>query len=285
MSQATCQELARCLDAFVDGELDPSEMLSVQSHIEACRECAQCAAWTRAQKASVKRAVQSVRAPDGFRAQLVRGMNEHDESQGLARSGEVSSPQVRMLSWRVVGPLAVAAAMLLVLGSLSESRRLARQQGSSSVGSASAMSLDTFLDELVDQHAHPLPPETTNPKDMAGLDRFVGVPVRAPTLHGELGTLVGARVVPVRQNRAAMLQYVLANGHRASVYVYNPREVRVVATPRLREHLIENAAVYVGLVHGYSVAVTSTRGVGYAVASDEDEQGTSRMIVAMDRGQ
>jgi hypothetical protein len=180
--------------------------------------------------------------------------------------------------------MAAAAALALVVGAVAGrgDRNHHQLASATNFGAAAAVSLDSFLDELVDQHAHPLPPETTNLNEMAGFDRFVGVPVRPPSLNDH-STLLGARVVPVRQQRAAMMQYVMTNGHRVSVYVYNPRQVRMVASSKFRERILDTttAPVYTGWVRGYSVAVTDKRGVGYAIASDLDEEKSSNMLVAV----
>jgi hypothetical protein len=257
-------------------------MLAMQQHVEGCEDCAERVGFERSTRASVRNAVQAVRAPDLLRARIAHALAEHrdddnrSDEQRRAQS-DVAVEQPRMLSWRVVGPLAAAAALSLVVGSIAH-RTDEPRAANAPVGSASLMSLDTFLEDIVDQHAHPLPPETTNPTDVARFDQFVGVPVRPLTFNRFQGTLLGARMVPIRQSRAAMLQYVLANGHRVSVYVYNPRAVRMMATPRMRERKVDNGPMYVGLMHGYSVAVTDRRGIGYALASDMDEQ----EIVAVD---
>jgi anti-sigma factor (TIGR02949 family) len=271
-----CHEVLRSLSTYVDGELAPSEMLTVEEHIEGCCECADRVKFERAVRKATHDAVSAERAPDALRARMALVLAQERQAQQPsswnAPKDDVLSVSPRMLSWRVVGPLAAAAVLSLVVGSIAR-RTEPTQAASTSVGSAAGlMSLDTFLEEVVDQHAHPLPPETTNPTDVAKFDQFVGVPVRPVNFQRANGTLLGARMVPIRQSRAAMLQYVMTNGHRVSVYVYNPAAVRMVASPRLRERKAENGPMYVGLVRGYSVAATDRRGVGYALASDLDEQ-------------
>ncbi|MBI5535000.1 MAG: zf-HC2 domain-containing protein [Deltaproteobacteria bacterium] len=276
MTKSNCREVLRCIDTFVDGELEPSEMLAMQEHVEGCEECSERVRFQRSMRASVRNVVQSARVSDLMRARVAHALAEQRvlavrESEPVEAPAQVTSEPPRMLSWRVVGPLAAAAVLSLVLGSLANKTQVP-QASSSPVGSASLMTLDAFLEEVVDQHAHPLPPETTNPSEVARFDQFVGVPVRPLTFNRFQGTLLGARMVPIRQSRAAMLQYVLTNGHRVSVYVYNPRAVRMVASPRMQERKNDNGPMYVGLMHGYSVAVTDRRGIGYALASDLDEQ-------------
>ena len=281
MTKASCHELCKCAHPYLDGELEPSEILQLEAHLESCSVCAQRLAFERSMRAAVRRSVRSTKAPEALRLRVMSALSEVQAAEG--RPNDVLALPPRMLSWRIVGPLAAAAVVALVLGSISKrvSNADAQIPMASGVGSAAAMSLDSLLEELVDQHAHPLPPETANPVEMAGFDRFVGVPVRAPTWSSYQGTLLGGRMLPIRQNRAAMLQYMLTDGHRVSLYVYNPRQVRLAASPRLREQVIGNSPVYVGWVHGYSVAATDKRGVGYVIASDLDEQASSNMIVAV----
>jgi anti-sigma factor RsiW len=269
--------MLRCIGPYADGELAPSEMLAAQQHLEDCELCAERVRFHKAVRSSVRNAVGAVHASERLRARVAHALAEQQPAAAAPRheehdNNDVLSLPPRMLSWRVVGPLAAAAALSLVLGSLANKRTEAHGANSAPLGSASMMTLDTLLEEVVDQHAHPLPPETTNPTEVEGFDRFVGVPVRPLHFARNQGTLLGARMVPMRQSRAAMLQYVLNNGHRISVYVYNPHAVRMVATPRLRERRDDHGPVYVGFVRGYSVAVADRRGVGYALASDLNEQ-------------
>lgn len=145
--------------------------------------------------------------------------------------------------------------------------------------------VDTLVDTLVDQHANPLPPETSSPSEIAQFDRFIGVPIRTVPERGFQGQghLLGARMVPLQEQRAAMFQYVMGNGRRISMYIYNPQKIRLSNSPILREIPVRNNAgpVYVGCVRGYSVAVTDRRGVGYAMASDLDESESSRLLLAV----
>jgi anti-sigma factor RsiW len=116
---------------------------------------------------------------------------------------------------------------------------------------------DELLEELVAEHPRPLPPERTDPVGVRGFEKYVGVPVR-PGGFGRAGArLVGGRLLPVHQERAAMPQYEIGNGaevRRVSVLIYDPRRIQVNDdNPRERG--------------GLNVAVTQRAGVGYACAS------------------
>ncbi|RYE93508.1 MAG: hypothetical protein EOO75_04210 [Myxococcales bacterium] len=142
-----------------------------------------------------------------------------------------------------------------------------------------SMGLDGIVDELVSMHAQPLPPEVTQPDEVHRFDPFVGVPVEPPKLQTFGAKWVGGRILPLRDSRAAMLQYSLAGGHRISVYVYDPRQVNSVSTV-MRQRVVRDANVYVGNIRGYNVAATERRGVGYAIATDLDEPESMELVAA-----
>jgi anti-sigma factor RsiW len=179
--------------------------------------------------------------------------------------------------WRTVVPLATAAAFALAWGAMSRGP-LARTTASDTVRAGFG---DDLLSELVADHSRPLPPERTDPNKVGELGEYVGVPVHASALHRQNARFVGGRVLPVHQERAAMLQYEIQQGgetRRVSVFVFDPRRIQVNAedfTPRP----VGSAEVRVGRANGYSVAVTQHAGVGYALASDMDERQTAELAL------
>jgi hypothetical protein len=89
-------------------------------------------------------------------------------------------------------------------------------------------------------------------------------------------------MLPVGEVRnAAMLQYTLPSGHRVSVYVYDPSRIPSGAS-HLERRMMSAAPdpVYVGHVRGWSVATRERRGVGYALASDLDDDENTELALA-----
>jgi hypothetical protein len=183
-------------------------------------------------------------------------------------------------SWRAVG-LAVAATIAAVVGlerqnrqDTDEAKRPAQSNASAAVG------LDAVIDQFVDWHARPLPPEITNVNDLPGFEPYVGVPVRPRPLAPFGAKLLGGRILPVKeQNCAAMLQYTLDGSHRVSIYVFDPR--RLSAPPsRLHTKVIGSVPVYVGQIRGWSIAAAERSGVGYAIASDLGDDASAELALA-----
>lgn len=144
---------------------------------------------------------------------------------------------------------------------------------------ATLASLDSLVEDLVKQHAEPLPPETTDPRGLERFDKYVGVKVTKPRYEPYGGRYLGARLHPVRDRRAAMLQYVLGNQHRVTVFVFDPRGLPMHAQV-LTSRSVGQQPVLVGQLRGYTVAASEARGVGYALASDLDDKESTKLMLA-----
>ena len=162
--------------------------------------------------------------------------------------------------------------------------------------------VDEVIDQFVALHANPLPAEERNPENLVRLEPFVGVPLQRPAMRlmrsGALATSLregraakalaanpsfdGARLHPVRESRgAAALRYVV-DGHRVTVYVVDPHVVPLQHTKLQRRQVSAGpmAPVYVGHMRGFSVAAAERSGIGYALATDFDEDKTARMVAS-----
>jgi hypothetical protein len=145
---------------------------------------------------------------------------------------------------------------------------------------SSAVGLDAIIDQFVDWHARPLPPEITNANDLLGFEPYVGVPVQPRALATFGAKLLGGRILPVRaQNCAAMLQYTVDGSHRVSIYVFDPRVVGIHPS-KLHPKVIGSVPVYVGQIRGWSIAAAERRGVGYAIASDLGDDASAELALA-----
>jgi anti-sigma factor RsiW len=270
---------SRVLGAYLDGELDASSLLDVDTHLSACETCRERVEVDRATRQSLKRVVR--KTPEGglsaLRSRAMTAMlAERVRSDARALDAEERS---RMLGWRTIVPLATAAAFALLWGAAS--RGPLADSGLRSDQMRSAFG-DDLLAELVFQHSSPVPPQWTDPRDVRALDQYVGVPVRPSPFERNGAALIGASLFPIHQQRAAMLQYRIGNGEgqrRFSLFIVDPRNIHI-SGPGLAPRAVGTAEVRVGQESGYSVAVTQNRGIGYAVVSDDAERSAELAALA-----
>lgn len=273
MSGRSCPELGPLLGPFGDGELEPSKMVEVDEHVEHCEGCRERVLLDEATRSSMKSIVKQSAGED-MRARIALAMNAEAARATVRERSNTKNGG----PWRTVVPLATAAAFALAWGAMSRGP-IARTTATDTVRAGLG---DDFLSELVAEHSRPLPPERTDPNKVDELGQYVGVPVHASAFHRPNARFVGGRLLPVRQERAAMLQYEIQQGgetRRVSVFVFDPRRIHIGGddlTPRP----VGSSEVRVGRANGYSVAVTQHEGVGYALATDMDEQRTAELALA-----
>ncbi len=279
-----CARLARCLGAYVDGELDASHATDIEQHADACSGCAERVASLRALRHSLKRSMTKVRAPEALRERLCQKLRE-PTSQPVRVHVRLPSNDDGGSKWTrghyAVG-LAAAAGIAFAFG-MTDDRQSTRQnlmEVSATPSSTSVAGLfDSLLEDLVDLHANPLPPETTNPDDLPRWDPLVGVRIPKPKFQPFGASFKGARVYGSAQRRAAALEYMVLGGHRVTMYVFNPRAIPVKPT-RLSPRKLQQRAILTGKMRGYSVAAVDQGGVGYAFASDLDDDKSTQLVLS-----
>jgi anti-sigma factor RsiW len=131
------------------------------------------------------------------------------------------------------------------------------------------------LEEFVSYHSAPPAPQITEQALVPKLEPEVGVPVRLPQLKQYGARWQGGSVIPVHNNRAAIFRYEVSN-HPVTVYVYDTRQVRLRGV--LEPRVVHDMPVHVGVRHGYSIAAREQRGVGYAVATDLDDNESAELV-------
>jgi anti-sigma factor RsiW len=314
-----CRRFERWLTAYVDSELDAVHALEVEDHLASCQGCQELVAFNEATRNSLRTECKML-ASAGLRERIAASLRtvhastiadeesqpgdsldasalplaepvaeapspRHAAAAPLAVPTEAAvrtapaeaSPLGRM---RYMLPVAAAATFALLIGAM----RLQQPSHSDAIASGSpsgvqyaGTSLDGLIEDLVLKHAHPPPPETTDPNGLERFDPYIGVRVRQPRFDKVEATYVGARMM---DERAAMLQYVLRNRHRVTMYVFDPRKVSSSSsTGRLERRQFGSQSVLMGRVRGYSVAASENGGVGYALASDLPDDESAKLLV------
>ena len=278
MTMHDCRDRARMLGSYLDGELEAAKILEIDEHVGECETCREETQLLRAMRGSLKRVVRTA-APAGLRDRIGVAMTAEKAREDVRTEAEADAlgakaPLVSLSSWRTMVPLATAAALALMWGAATRGTQGASTEARAGFG-------DDLLAELVAEHSSPLPLEAKDPDAVRGLERYVGVPLHPLSFErpGLNARLVGARVVPLHAQRAAMLQYVVGTGddmRRVSVIVYDAQKIQI-GTANLSPRAVGTAEVRVGREKGYSVASTQRAGVGYLVAGDLDPDRSAQL--------
>ena len=284
-----CRELRRALGAYVDGELDPSSVLTVEGHLAACGDCAERVTFARGMKRALRADAQAEPAPASLRARLLRSASELEDDAPSSR-GEQGAPSgvsnvvaidaARRPSWRSAIPWVAAAGVAVAIGGGIRNLHV-HDRGAANAELASAAGGRTqLLEELTVPHARPLPPEEIDPVRVTKVfSPIVGVPVRpvafANLPMNDAWSFAGARLVAFRDEPAATLSYRNVGGARVTVVVFDPNRIAVRSAGNLAPRRVhvrgEDRTILVGHAKGYPLAVSENDGVGYAVSGDLEE--------------
>lgn len=274
-----CRHFVPLLEPFRDGELSPSEVVDVETHLVECERCSERLRLGEAMRVSLKEVVrEGAQAPESFEARIRLALAAERERE--ERRDPAHDAQVRMLSWRSIVPIAAAAAVVMVWAAKANNRTMDVAAAKASLYQASTpASIEKLLEDLVSNHEHASGPQFTEQTLLPQLETEVGVPVRLPNFKQYGARWEGVSVVPVSNQRAASLRYRIA-GHRLTVYIYDA--ARMPVGSMLQQRLVRDEPVYVGSRHGVSIAATErSNGVGYAVATDLNKDESAELVASI----
>jgi anti-sigma factor RsiW len=275
----SCRRVTPVLEAFVDGELAADMVMEVEQHLVDCVTCAERVRVGRALHISLGRAVRSA-APvtAAFRDRISLALAAEAEREYQAELADGRGSPVFPLSWRSGLLVSAAAAATLVWAGSVNTPQARAAHTKDGYREAEASSVEGLLEALVDHHVHAPSPEVTEPALLRQFESEVGVPVRAPSLRDYGGLWEGGSVVPVNNQHAASLRYRMG-GHRITLYVYDSS--RLPIETKLLPRVVRNEPVYVGHRRGVSIAATEKRGVGYALATDFNDDESAELVASL----
>lgn len=279
--------------AHADGELIGHDSAELEAHLHDCARCREHIAWLRALHQSLKKTASSVipKAPEHLRrrAQLA-----------IQQNGKPSRNSSKQFDRMIGKPaLALAAAAGFAAAFAADTMKMfvhpVEMDGAQSLSSTSlekaaeaiSASLQIqpnsydLLDDLVELHRKPPPPETTDLNTLARFDTEVGIPIRRPAFPSIDARFEGARLYASQRARAIQLQYRIARQHRISLYMLDPRILRSAISAGLAAEHRDGTPVYVGHRLGYSLAAAEKNGVGVAAAGDLNDDEIKRIVLAV----
>lgn len=246
-----CGDLARQVDAYLDGEFDARERAEVDAHLLACPACRALLESQGRLRAALRERLREAMAPPSSAGRAPPALRARIEAS-LAR--ERRPLWRRLLSPLPLGALAACAAgALLVL--------------------ATHTTDDALVVEAVRSHHRGLPlevmaasvGEASIPAWFAGKLDFHPTP---PHFRGNGVHVLGARLSNLRELPAAYIRYELPKGQAGLFIVDDPRRT---FEPGGREVQLGPQVVRVVNARGYNVAVWRENEIVYSLVSDLDE--------------
>lgn len=267
-----CALVRNHLDAYVDGELEPSPSATLETHLHACAVCRDELGMSRALKRAVH-GLPRAATPEGVRAGVLRALDHAEPARdGVSRRGV-----------GFTAGLAVAAAALLAVVAI-------KRPDSPPIASGQP-SAPLVVREVVARHTDQLPVDIADARAeqlSSWLSNKLGFRVRPvefaqPDVH-----LVGARVSNIGGQPAARLNYTVGDS-RMTVLVFQPPDEAQRLLHEDEEAVMRSGGrrVRVGAhlvtyhnVRGYTVPMLEQGGLAYAFASDLDERSLLQLIGA-----
>jgi len=243
-----CREVQGFLHAYLDGEFDEAERVAVATHLRTCEECGRRVKFEEAFRQKVRGSLQhETRTPPQLRARVREALAEVERPESWA---------IRGLRWLIP---AAAAATIVVGAAISQRREPPPKEA--------------LAEYSVQWHRRNLPLDVlaSSPDAVRGFftDK-VPFAVRPPVFKRKQVRLVGGRLANLREHDAAYLTYRV-NGRRVSVFIFDPSALGSAQAPR--EH-----GIHWHRLRGYNVALFSSRGTGYAVATDMEPEQLGRLV-------
>ncbi len=245
-----CKENRKYLDAYVDGELEPSRMLEVESHLEACDSCQSLVLVKRRLIIELSK-FRDIKAPEHLRRRI-------EKLRGNSTN------------WRTVAavafPMAAAASFLLFFA----------LPGAGKKGE----NIEEVVGDLVARHAVELPMEVTDADPIKAASWFRGkvdFPVHAPSLNLRQASFEGARLSNVREHQAAHMSYNV-DGHRVTLMIFNRKDTSFEGGRQVK---VNDKDVLLGRRNGFNVAVLLNGDMAYAFSSDLSQERILSIIANM----
>jgi anti-sigma factor (TIGR02949 family) len=258
-----CDDVQRSVHPYLDGELLEADVVAFDAHVGGCSSCRRLLDDEARFKATLRAHLRPApAAPAELKARVLAGLDQAD--------ADGHGPEVPL--YRRVMPFvavfAAAASMVVFLSTLVQ------------MPAARA----AIVEDAIRSHEKHLPVEVGGDADhvRTWMQGKVAVPVRPPSLArptapaAEHASLVGGRISHLSSREAAQLTYRFGQ-NSVTVYVFDATDVQMTAPKR---RIVDNHELFVDGARGYSVVFYRDHDVGYAFASDLDEDKLVALVAA-----
>jgi anti-sigma factor RsiW len=273
-----CKLVRAHLDAYLDGELEPTPVIEFEQHLDACAECRSELALGRL----LKRGVAGLPVPtasDALRRRIALALDETAPADGAGVHG---------LGWPRASALAVAASVALAIGAAWRTHDSAAAARVSSAGLAADTAPFGLLGDIVARHTDQLPTDIAAqpPEQVTSWFRGkVGFRVRSVEFTEPEVRFVGARVSQIGNQLAAKLYYSVGDSRLTTVIFQPPASLeRALSDDQLvarwggRRAQLGTHVVTYRSVQGYTVPIFEHDGIAYAFTGDLDQRHLLQLV-------
>jgi anti-sigma factor RsiW len=271
-----CKRVRAHLDAYVDGELEPTPVIELEQHLDGCADC-------RNELALVRLAQQGLRALPTPPVSL----ELRSKIVGALDAAEGGSSVQRPLRASLAGGLAAAAAVVLGLGALFGQGRPQQAPAASLAADSNPLGV---LGDVVAHHTDQLPADIAadRPEQVTSWCRGkVGFRVRSVEFAEPKVRFLGARVSQVRDQRAVKLSYSVGDSRLTSMVFQSPpslsqmlRDDHVSQRWGAHRERIGSRVVTYHNVQGYTVPILEHDGITYAFTGDLDQRKLLQLVAS-----
>ena len=253
-----CSEVARSIDAYLDGEFDARERAEADAHLASCNRCRAHAESQSRLRTAIRASLREAMSPPAAAGRAPPELRARIEAALAHRR--------RPLLRRLFTPVPLGAVAACAAGAL--------------LVFATHGADDALVVEAVRSHHRGLPLEVmaasvgegSIPAWFAGKLDFHPSP---PRFHADGVHLLGARLSHLRELPAAYIRYELPRGQVGLFIVDDPRG-RFAAGGR--EVQVGPQLVHVVNARGYNVAVWRENEIVYSLVSDLDEKALFELV-------
>jgi anti-sigma factor (TIGR02949 family) len=239
-----CTEREEDLQAFLDGELEPSEALMFQQHVESCSSCQSRLQFFQELHSQLRRYTATNKPPESLKEHLEGRLRQAERGWRLARHGAVAI---------------VAIALVFGVGSL--------------YWMATDQTLPPLLTELIGAHkatVHGQATLTLSSGDIGTVRRWFSERLsfrpRIPAADWGGFHLLGARILAMADHEGAFLLY--GRDDRRVSLVSHPDSSQLAGFSKKVE--VDGITFWIFLQGVYTIILWSEEGVLSAMVSDED---------------
>jgi anti-sigma factor RsiW len=272
-----CELVRGNLDAYVDGELEPTPVIELEQHLDVCGECRTELAMARLLQRGVS-TLSGPPAPASLKRRVEQALHEAAAAD-VGRSGG-------RVPW--TSALMVAASLALAAGAALRSGG-ASQSGHEIFAAAEAAPFGV-LGDIVARHVDQLPADIAaeRPEQVTSWSRGkVGFRVRSVEFAEPQVHLRGARVSHVGAQQAIKLYYSVGESSLTTVVFQAPPSLaNVLHDEHLmarfgghRERFGTRVVTYQN-VHGYTVPIFEHDGIAYAFTGDLDQRHLLQLVAS-----